>query len=95
MSTRRERAKEPSAKLNKQLAELEDRRKLEFFERNIYLWKSEMATDLAKLIFAGVVIGGIYQQQIDFKSLWQTGGFAMFIVSLVVGYYYYKRGIKS
>ena len=95
MSTKRERAKEPYAKLNKQLAELEDRRKLEFFERNIYLWKSEMATDLAKLIFAGVVIGGIYQQQIDFKSLWQTGGFAMFIVSLVVGYYYYKRGIKS
>ena len=80
MSTRRERAKGPAAALNKQLAEMEAERKRIAFERSIALWKSEMATDLAKLVFGGVVIGGIYQSDVDFRNIWQID---------------YKRGIKE
>ena len=61
MSTRRERAKELTAKQNKQLADLEFIRKQNSIERSLYLWKSKFLMDLTKLVFAGVLIGGIFQ----------------------------------
>ena len=93
MSTRRERAKEPTAKQNKQLAELEFIRKQNSIERSLYLWKSKFLMDLTKLVFAGVLIGGIFQP-VSYPVLLYVGGTALFATFLLVGYRYYKRAIK-
>jgi len=93
MSTRRERAKEPTTKLNKQLAEMEYVRKQKSIERSLYLWKSKFLTDLTKLVFAGVLIGGIFQP-VSYTVLLYAGGIALFATFLFVGYRYYKRAIK-
>ncbi|MBQ9304329.1 DUF6722 family protein [Butyrivibrio sp.] len=93
MSTRRERAKEPTARLNKQLEEMEYVRKQESIERSLYLWKSKFLTDLTKLVFAGVLIGGIFQP-VSYPGLLYVGGTAFFAIFLLVGYRYYKRAIK-
>lgn len=56
MSTRRERAKAPATKLNKQLVAAEGATcaadKKRQVERSLGLWRSELFTDMAKLIFA-------------------------------------------
>jgi len=93
MSTRRERAKESTAKLNKQLSELECTRKQKSIERSLYLWKSKFLMDLTKLVFAGVLIGGIFQP-VSYPVLLYVGGTALFATFLLVGYRYYKRAIK-
>jgi uncharacterized membrane protein YraQ (UPF0718 family) len=93
MSTRRERAKEPTTKQNKQLAELEFIRKQNSIERSLYLWKSKFLMDLTKLVFAGVLIGGIFQP-VSYPVLLYVGGTALFTTFLLVGYRYYKRAIK-
>ena len=93
MSTRRERAKEPTAKQNKQLADLEFIRKQNSIERSLYLWKSKFLMDLTKLVFAGVLIGGIFQP-VSYPVLLYVGGTALFATFLLVGYRYYKRAIK-
>ena len=93
MSTRRERAKEPTAKQNKQLADLEFAKKQNSIERSLYLWKSKFLMDLTKLVFAGVLIGGIFQP-VSYPVLLYVGGTALFATFLLVGYRYYKRAIK-
>ena len=93
MSSRRERAKEPTAKQNKQLAELEFIRKQNSIERSLYLWKSKFLMDLTKLVFAGVLIGGIFQP-VSYPVLLYVGGTALFATFLLVGYRYYKRAIR-
>jgi uncharacterized membrane protein YraQ (UPF0718 family) len=93
MSTRRERAKELTAKQNKQLADLEFIRKQNSIERSLYLWKSKFLMDLTKLVFAGVLIGGIFQP-VSYPVLLYVGGTALFATFLLVGYRYYKRAIK-
>ena len=93
MSTRRERAKEPTAKQNKQLADLEFTKKQNSIERSLYLWKSKFLMDLTKLVFAGVLIGGIFQP-VSYPVLLYVGGTALFATFLLVGYRYYKRAIK-
>ena len=93
MSTRRERAKAPVAQLNKQLDEMEYARKQNSIERSLYLWKSKFLTDLTKLVFAGVLIGGIFQP-VSYPVLLYVGGTALFATFLLVGYRYYKRAIK-
>lgn len=93
MSTRRERAKAPAAQLNRQLDEMEYARKQNSIERSLYLWKSKFLTDLTKLVFAGVLIGGIFQP-VSYPVLLYVGGTALFATFLLVGYRYYKRAIK-
>ena len=93
MSARRERAKEPTAKQNKQLADLDFIRKQNSIERSLYLWKSKFLMDLTKLVFAGVLIGGIFQP-VSYPVLLYVGGTALFATFLLVGYRYYKRAIK-
>ena len=93
MSTRRERAKEPTAALNKQLAEIAEVKRQKAIERNLYLWKSRFLTDLTKLVFAGVLIGGIFQP-VSYSVLLYAGGITLFAIFLFVAYSYYKRAIK-
>ena len=93
MIKRREKAKEPTTKLNKQLAEMEYARKRKSIERGLNLWKSKFLTDLTKLVFAGVLIGGIFQP-VSYPVLLYAGGIALFATFLFVGYRYYKRAIR-
>ena len=98
MSTRRERAKEPTERLNKQLAEIaEASRKSETkkeIEKNLSLWKSELFTDMAKLVFAGVILGGIFEEVENPILLYGTG-FSFLVIFLYMGYLYMKRAFKQ
>ena len=72
---------------------MEYARKQNSIERSLYLWKSKFLTDLTKLVFAGVLIGGIFQP-VSYPVLLYVGGTALFATFLLVGYRYYKRAIK-
>ena len=98
MSTRRERAKAPSVQLNKQLLAAEESaqaisRKREI-ERNLNLWKSELFTDMAKLVFAGVILGGVFEK-VENPILLYGSGFSFLAIFLLMGYLFLKRALKK
>ena len=98
MSTRRERAKEPTTKLNKQLVQIADAaQKAESkkeIERNLSLWKSELFTDMAKLVFAGVILGGVFEK-VENPMLLYGSGFLFLAIFLYMGYLFMKRALKQ
>ncbi len=94
MSTRRERAKAPNSQLNRQLADMVEARRQNSIKRSLYLWKIKFLTDLTKLVFAGVLIGGIFQP-VSYPILLYAGGSAIFAAFLLTGYGYYKRAINK
>lgn len=57
MTTRRERAKEPVARLNKQLVEMEEASKMLKIQSRKNLHAGDIYVDFAKLTFGGLVIG--------------------------------------
>ena len=63
-------------------------------ERELNLWKSEVVTDLAKLIFAGVILGGIFEH-VDEPFLLYGAGIVGFAFCILLGYIYFKRGINN
>lgn len=98
MSTRRDRAKAPSVQLNKQLAAAEEwahsfEQKKEI-ERNLSLWKSELFTDMAKLVFAGVILGGVFEK-VENPILLYGSGFSFLAIFLFMGYLFLKRALKK
>ena len=98
MSTRRERAKAPAAQLNKQLAAVEESahaidQKREI-EKNLSLWKSELFTDMAKLVFAGVILGGVFEK-VEKPILLYGSGFSFLAIFLFMGYLFLKRALKN
>ena len=98
MSTRRERAKASSVQLNKQLLAAEEsaqaiNRKREI-ERNLNLWKSELFTDMAKLVFAGVILGGVFEK-VENPILLYGSGFSFLAIFLLMGYLFLKRALKK
>lgn len=62
MTSRRDKIKQNRSQLYRQNEELEmdEQRKEE--ARKLLLWKSEFLTDIGKLIFAGAIIGGLFEQ---------------------------------
>ena len=93
MSTRRERTKQSNVQQNRQLKEIEAARIRDIKERNLNLWKSRFLMDLTKLVFAGVLIGGIFQP-VPHPVLLYLCGIVLFTTFLLVGYRYYKSAIK-
>ncbi len=97
MSTRRERAKAPNVQLNKQLVEIQaaiDKAKKESEKlKGLNLWKSQLLTDLAKLVFAGVILGGVFEKVDNPMVLYGTGFIALAIF-LYLGYIFLKRALK-
>ena len=61
MSKRRERAKAPAVKLSKQLAAAEKNKKLHAESQKKNLRYADVFTDLAKLVFGGIIIGGVFE----------------------------------
>ena len=94
MSTRRERAKAPAAQLNQQLAASEKAAQCERLrkkkQKNLNRWISELCTDMAKLVFAGVIIGGIFEK-VDEPILLYSAGIAFLAVFLYIGYVFVKK----
>ena len=93
MNARRERLKQQRAQLNTQLDAMHYAESEKSRRQKLDVWKSDVLTDLAKLIFAGVIIGGIFEQ-VDSPFILYSAGIIGFAISLTLGYVYYKRGIK-
>ena len=92
MSTRRERAKAPTAQLNKQLAEASEAERLMRERRQEDLRDADIYTDLAKLVFGGVIIGGIFEEMKHPVYLYAIG-VVVFLLLIRIGNIYFKRGI--
>ena len=94
MSTRRERANKPIRQLNKQLAETEESARI--FKENCKknLRYAEVFTDLAKLVFGGIIIGGIFEEMSHPIYLYAIGIFG-FLFLMWIGNKYYNKGIKE
>jgi uncharacterized membrane protein YraQ (UPF0718 family) len=94
MSTRRERAKAPAAQLNQQLAVAEKVAQCERLrkekQKNLNRWAGELFTDMAKLVFAGVIIGGVFEK-VDNPLLLYGAGFTFLVVFLYIGYVFIKK----
>ncbi len=89
MTTRRERAKSQKPQINKQLeAMVEDEKPKN--ERSIAFEAGKFCLDIAKLVFGGIILAGIMQQDIDFNPLFLTGlGVVLLFVSF--GFYLIKK----
>lgn len=94
MNARRDKHKQYRSQLNSQLAAIEDAKEKEHQIRELDIWKSEVLTDLAKLIFAGVIIGGIFEN-VETPIVLYGAGVLGFTIALLLGYMYYKRGISK
>ena len=94
MSTRRERAKVPNVQLNKQLVEIEEapakKERLREKKRTLNKWAGNFFTDMAKLVFAGVIIGGIFEN-VEKPFLLYGAGFTFLVLFLYIGYSFIKR----
>ena len=89
MNKRREKAKAQATQLNKQLVMAQEANQT----MKVRAWKSELLTDLAKLVFAGVILGGLFEE-IDSPILLYGVGFTVIIVFLYLGYYFLKKEFK-
>ena len=63
-------------------------------KRKVFLKASDFFLDVAKLIFAGVILGGIMARDVEGWLLFSFGGVAVFLSGLV-GYVFFVRGIKT
>lgn len=94
MTTRRERAKEPTARLNRQLSEVEEARKSLAIRGRKQLHTAEIYFDIAKLIFGGMIIGNV----IEAKDNWQVFlivGIFVFSLTIGIGNNYFNKGNKN
>jgi hypothetical protein len=94
MSSRRERAKELTAKQNKQLHQKEEVRNSLAIRSRKLLHTAEIYFDIAKLVFGGVIIGSV----IEAKDNWQVFlivGMLTFFALIGIGNNYYNKGNKT
>ncbi|MBR1502507.1 MAG: hypothetical protein IJ618_01325 [Prevotella sp.] len=93
MSTRRERAKEPTVMLNKQLAAQQDsaKRLEELCRKNLHT--AEIYIDVAKLVLGGVVIGNLFAEK-EYSYYIISAGFLLFLILLRIGNNYFNNGNK-
>ena len=94
MSTRRERAKEPTARLNKQPAEMEEAKKIHSENLKKNLRYADIFTNLENLVFGGIIIGGVFENMEHPLYLYLMG-FCVFFILIWIGNVYYNKGIKE
>ena len=94
MSTRRERAKAPAAQLNRQLQFAQEAAQKvalrEERKKKVNQWASELFTDMAKLVFAGVILGGVFEKVENPILLYGTG-LVFLIMFLFIGYLFINK----
>jgi hypothetical protein len=94
MSTRREKAKETKAQLNKQLVAGEKVLKLARERQKKDLRYADIFTNLANLVFGGIIIGGVFENMEHPIYLYLIG-FSVFFILIWLGNVYYNKGIKE
>ena len=62
--------------------------------RKVYLVASDFFLDLAKLVFAGIILTGIMDLEVD-KFLLFSVGFVVVSLFAIFGYTFLIRGIKT
>ena len=93
MSTRRERANEPTKQLNKQLASEQIAVRLREVRNRKNLHTAEIYIDVAKLVLGGVVIGNLFAEK-EYSLYIIVAGFILFWMLLGIGNYYFNKGNK-
>ena len=94
MSKRRERAKESTTRLNKQLAEMDVAKKIHSENQKKNLCYADIFTNLANLVFGGIIIGGVFENMEHPLYLYLMG-FSVFFILIWIGNVYYNKGIKE
>ena len=94
MSNRREKAKAPTVQLNKQLVAAEESARIFRENSKKNLRYAEVFTDLAKLVFGGVIIGGVFEEM-EHPIYLYTIGILGFLFLMWIGTMYYNKGIKE
>ena len=94
MSTRRERANEPTKQLNRQLLLANETAQKEALRnerrKKVNDWAGELFTDMAKLVFAGVILSGVFEK-VENPILLYGAGFTFLAVFLVIGYVFINK----
>ena len=80
--------------LNKSLQAVERSEKLERERKKLREKQSEILFDLGKLVFGGVIVGGVFEKPEMPIALYLSGLFA-FIILMLWGYYLYAKSIKE
>lgn len=93
MSTRRERANEPTRRQNKQLAATEEAIKFRQERSRKNLHTAEIYIDLAKIVLAGVAIGNLFGDKL-YSVYYAIAGFIMSLILLGIGNNYFNKGNK-
>ena len=93
MSTRRERANEPTRRQNKQLAVSEEAIKFRQERSRKNLHTAEIYIDLAKIVLAGVAIGNLFGDKL-YSGYYAVAGFIMALILLGIGNKYFNKGNK-
>ena len=93
MSTRRERANEPTRRQNKQLAATEEAVKLRQERNRKNLHTAEIYIDVAKLVLGGVVIGNLFADK-KYSYYIIAAGFLLFLTLIRIGNNYFNKGNK-
>ena len=94
MTTRRERAKEPTAKQNKQLAEMEEASKMLKIQSRKNLHAGDIYVDFAKLTFGGLVIGNVLNKD-EYTYIILVVGCVLVIILLWIGNYKFNKGNQN
>ena len=94
MSTRRERAKVQGVQLNSQLEAKEDIKRIHSENQKKNLRYAEIFTDLAKLVFGGIIIGGVFEEMKHPMYLYGIGILG-FLLLMWIGTKYFNRSLKE
>ena len=62
--------------------------------RKVYLKTSDFMLDIAKLVFAGIILTGIMDKDVNDTLLFSLGSLVTFVLC-VLGYTFFIRGIKT
>jgi hypothetical protein len=93
MNTNRNRQKTQNKQLYQQLQDAERVRDGREQKKALLLKVSDFLLDMTKLVFAGIILTGIIDLELD--KIWLfTIGFIVIFILITSGFYIYNRGLK-
>ena len=94
MNAPRNRTKLQNRQLNQSLEAAEWREKKDREVKKLRGKQSEILFDLGKLVFGGVIVGGVFEKP-EFPIALYLSGISTFIILMLWGYYLYVKSIKE
>ena len=93
MNTNRNRQKIQNKQLHQQLQDAERVRDGREQKKALLLKVSDFLLDMTKLVFAGIILTGIID--LELNKIWLfTIGFIVIFILIASGFYIYNRGLK-